>query len=158
MFPSLDFCKKRAILYVEHKVKGDKMDKIVLETCISCERKALCFRKKKKKYFSDIYLSVCYGCPYEMEFKIFSGNEESELLLTTDNIRYIVGKINSGDVYRVEKTNAKVNVFFNNLKRKVDKSERPQIALNFIKYLTWSDRLKPFMIKLFNEINFQQSL
>ena len=120
------------------------MDELILDTCINCKQKAICFQKKKKKEFADIYLGICFGCPYEMEFKVFSGNDDSELLLTLDNIRTVISKIKNGDVYLIEKTNAKVNVFFNTLNKKVDKSTRPKLVSDFIKFLTWSDRLKKY--------------
>ena len=137
------------------KRKEKIVDELILDICINCKQKAICFQKKKKKDFADIYLSICFGCPYEMEFKIFSGNDNSELLLTLDNIRTVISKIKSGDVYSIEKTNAKINVFFNTLNKKVDKSKRPELVSDFIKFLTWSDRLKKYQKILEKEFSEQ---
>lgn len=129
------------------------MEEKIIETCLCCFKKELSFERRKNTKYTDIYLKICYDCPYKTEFMILSGNNKSELPLDLKNIYQIIDTMKSGNVYNIEKTTRKINVFLTPLKIKTNTEFRYNIIFKFIKFLTWSDKLKHFVQKLQKEVS-----
>lgn len=131
------------------------MDNKVIETCLNCKCYGMSLEKKKNEKFAHLYLKVCYNCPYKMEFMVLSGNSETKLPLEISNVYQIIDKIKSGKVYGIQKTNAKINVLIDLDHRKISNSEKFGLIFDFIKFLSWSDKLKPLMEKLKTEMSYE---
>lgn len=119
------------------------MDNKVIETCFSCNKNCIRFKKIKKENDCNIYLDVCTNCPFKSEFMILSGNEKSELPLNKDNIETIIDGMNKKNAYHVERTSVYINIFLDSSIRKT-KVEKYFPLFDFLKFLDWSDSLKEY--------------
>ena len=131
------------------------MDNKIIETCLNCGCCEIILEKKKNEKFAHLYLRVCYNCPYKMEFMVLSGNSETKLPLEISNVYQIIDKIKSGKVYGIQKTNAKIEILVDLDNGKISNSEKFGLIFDFIKFLSWSDKLKPLMEKLKTEMSYE---
>ena len=124
------------------------MEDRIIEACVNCDKKTISFKKIKDPHKCDIYLNVCYKCPYQTEFMILSGNEQTSLPIELKNIYSIIELIKKNKFYHIEKTNAKINVFMETCGRRFSTSKKYDLIFKFIEYLGFSDKIRPIIKKL----------
>lgn len=134
--------------------KGKDMDEKIIETCMNCRCKKISLQKKKNDKFANIYLDVCYNCPYKHEFMIISGNAELKLPLEINNIYQIIEEIKKQNVYDIQENTSRINIHLES-GMKISLSSRYSLIFEFLDFLRWSDKLKPLMEKLKTEMSYK---